>query len=201
MRKDTAMSILRHVKIEERNRLQGREEKNKAIYDRFFQTFPDPGRVFIYVDFRAEVETRKIIETLLQRDIPVAAPKMFGLDLGFFRIRSLRHLRPNANGILEPDVPDKLIIQDPKNQTLLDYGFMVPDQPGDLMILPGVAFDTVGTRMGYGLGCYDRYLKEHPCLTCALSYEMQIQNEPMVRKASDIPYDLLISEKRLIDLR
>ena len=80
MRKDTAMSILRHVKIEERNRLQGREEKNKAIYDRFFQTFPDPGRVFIYVDFRAEVETRKIIETLLQRDIPVAAPKMFGLD-------------------------------------------------------------------------------------------------------------------------
>ena len=195
------MSILRHVKIEERNRLEGREEKNKAIYDRFFKTFPEPGRVFIYVDFRAEVETRKIIRTLLERGIPVAAPKMFGLDLAFFRIESLEKLRPNQNGILEPDVPDSLIIQDPHNQELLEHGFMVPDQPGDLMIMPGVAFDTVGMRMGYGLGCYDRYLKEHPCLKCAFSYEMQIQNKPMVRKASDIPYDLLISEKRLIDLR
>ena len=195
------MSILRHVKIEERNRLEGREEKNAAIYERFFKTFPEPGRVFIYVDFRAEVETRKIIRTLLERGIPVAAPKMFGLDLAFFRIDSLDNLRPNANGILEPDVPDKLQIQDPDNQELLSHGFMVPDQPGDLMILPGVAFDTCGMRMGYGLGCYDRYLKEHPCLTCALSYEIQIQHKPMVRKASDIPYDTLISEKRLIDLR
>lgn len=196
------MSILRHVKIEERNRLEGREEKNQAIYERFFKTFPEPGRVFIYVDFRAEVETRKIIRTLLDRGIPVAAPKMFGLDLGFFRIYSLEHLRANANGILEPDVPDRLPIHDLKSRELLDeYGFMVPDQPGDLMVLPGVAFDTVGMRMGYGLGCYDRYLKEHPCLTCAFSYEMQIQNKPMVRKASDIPYNLLISEKRLIDLR
>ena len=73
------MSILRHVRIEQRNRLEGREEKNSAIYDRFFKTFPEPGRVFIYVDFRAEVETRKIIATLLERGIPVAAPKMFGL--------------------------------------------------------------------------------------------------------------------------
>ena len=195
------MSILRHVKIEERNRLEGREEKNKAIYDRFFKVFPEPGRVFIYVDFKGEVETRKIINTLLERGIPVAAPKMFGLDLAFFRIDSIEKLRPNANGILEPDVPDKLLIQDPHNPDLLAHGFMAPDQPGDLMILPGVAFDTVGMRMGYGLGCYDRYLKEHPCLTCAFSYEMQIQNKPMVRKASDIPYNLLISEKRLIDLR
>ena len=195
------MSILRHLKIEERNRLEGREEKNKAIYERFFKVFPEPGRVFIYVDFRAEVETRKIISTLLERGIPVAAPKMFGLDMAFFRIDSLEGLRPNANGILEPDVPDKLLIQDPQNEELLAHGFMVPSEPEDLMILPGVAFDTVGTRMGYGLGCYDRYLKEHPCLTCAFSYEIQIQNKPMVRKASDIPYDLLISEKRLIDLR
>lgn len=195
------MSILRHLKIEERNRLEGREEKNQAIYERFFKTFPNPGRVFIYVDFRAEVGTRKIISTLLERGVPVAAPKMFGLDMAFFRIDSLESLKANSIGILEPDVPDKLLIQDPENQTLLDYGFMVPSEPGDLMILPGVAFDTVGTRMGYGLGCYDRYLKEHPCLTCAFSYEMQIQNKPMVRKASDIPYDLLISEKRLIDLR
>ena len=195
------MSILRHVKIEERNRLEGREEKNKAIYERFFKTFPEPARVFIYVDFRAEVETRKIIRTLLEKGIPVAAPKMFGLDLGFFRIDSLEHLRPNQNGIMEPDVPDKLNISDPENPALLSYGFMVPDQPGDLMVLPGVAFDTVGMRMGYGLGCYDRYLKEHPCLTCALSFEIQIQSKPMVRKASDIPYDVLVSEKRLIDLR
>ena len=177
------MSILRHLMIEERNRLKDREEKNQAIYDRFFKVFPDPGRVFIYVDFRAEVETRKIIGTLLEKGVPV------------------EKLRLNQNGILEPDMPDKLNILDPHTQELLEYGFMLPDQPGDLMVLPGVAFDTVGTRMGYGLGCYDRYLKEHPCLTCALSYEMQIQNKPMVRKASDIPYDLLISEKRLIDLR
>lgn len=68
------------------------------------------------------------------------------------------------------------------------------------MILPGVAFDRRGNRMGYGRGFYDRYLAAHPWMkTIALSYEFAVMNSIPVSE-QDRCVDMIITERDVISL-
>ncbi len=72
----------------------------------------------------------------------------------------------------------------------------------DLMVLPGVAFDKTGHRLGYGAGYYDRLLKteaERPLLI-ALAFEAQIADAIPVGD-HDIRMDKIITEERVIEIR
>lgn len=196
------MSLLRRIMIEKRNRLEGREEKNGAIFERFFEIFPVLKRVFIYVDFRSEVETKRIIERLLSQGTRVFCPKMFGRDMEFFEISALSELSENEIGIPEPPVPDDFPVNAPDEALSRKYRLETPDRSeGELMVVPGVLFDENGGRVGYGLGCYDRYLAVHPALSLALAFDMQVRKEPLIQKESDVLYDMLLSETRFIDRR
>lgn len=69
----------------------------------------------------------------------------------------------------------------------------------DLMVLPGVAFDKSGHRLGYGAGCYDRLLEEEhsrPVLT-ALAFELQIVDQIPVA-GHDVKVDMIVTEERVI---
>lgn len=176
------MSILRRVMIEERNRLEGKDKRNEAIYNRFFEVYPEASRVFVYVNFGSEVATKPIIERLLSEGKKVFAPRMFGLDMRFFEVTELALLEKSKNGILEP-----------KGDT--EEAFPNPD---DLMIMPGVIFDEYGGRVGYGMGCYDRYLAKYNCHKCAFAFEMQVQSERMLLKPTDKTYDALLTERRYL---
>ena len=68
----------------------------------------------------------------------------------------------------------------------------------DLLIIPGIAFDLKGYRIGYGKGYYDRFLSlgKSKCIM-GLSYESQIINE-IPNNEHDIPVDIIITEKRII---
>ena len=77
----------------------------------------------------------------------------------------------------------------------------VPLQDVDLMVLPGVAFDIKGHRLGYGAGYYDRLLedkKDNPLLV-ALAFEIQIVDEIPVGD-HDVRVDMIITEKRVINV-
>ncbi len=68
------------------------------------------------------------------------------------------------------------------------------------IIVPGVGFDERGYRLGYGLGFYDRFLKDFKGLKVGVAFDCCVVNE-IVHSEDDIPVDVLITEKREIFCR
>jgi len=69
----------------------------------------------------------------------------------------------------------------------------------DLIIVPGIAFDKNGNRLGYGLGFYDRFLcslKEVATIV-ALAYDFQVLDE-IPNDHHDVPVDTIITESKII---
>ena len=83
------------------------------------------------------------------------------------------------------------------------YGFMqpvaeaeeVPPERIDLVLVPGLAFDRQGNRLGYGKGFYDRLLASvrPDCFKLAVTAEALLCDE-VPSEASDIPMDGYVSE-------
>ena len=122
-------------------------------------------RVGVYMSKETEVETRQTVLALLRSGKEVAAPYCSGESLQFVRIFNLDELEPGAFGILEPK---------PEFRVLEERRF--PLEKLDVVIIPGVAFDRSGNRLGRGKGYYDRLLsKLQPgTFRVGLAYESQI---------------------------
>jgi len=130
--------------------------------------------LFCYVSFRNEVDTHKIIKQAFLDGKNVAVPRVEGNKMHFYRIASLQELKKSRFGILEPT----------------DEAQKVTPVRGDLMIVPGAAFDRDGYRIGYGGGYYDRYLDNYRDLyTLGLAFDFQMTDR-LPRDA----YDLAVRE-------
>lgn len=68
----------------------------------------------------------------------------------------------------------------------------------DVVIVPGIAFDKKGNRIGFGKGCYDRFLKGIDAIKVGFCYEFQIASE-ILADEFDICMDYLICENGLVD--
>lgn len=113
--------------------------------------------IFLYMNYKAEVQTDLLLEECLRQGKKVVLPRVCGSEMDFYRVKDRKDVQPGYFGILEP-VTDKKI--------QINHGFMV---------VPGVAFTKEGCRMGYGKGFYDRYLERFPGIyTCGLAYDCQI---------------------------
>ncbi len=76
----------------------------------------------------------------------------------------------------------------------------IPSGEIDLILMPGVAFDESGGRLGYGGGYYDRFLERcrPDCRLVALAFELQLV-EQVPRAGHDAPIHKIVTEKRIID--
>ena len=145
--------------------------------------------ILCFVSYGSEVVTDDLIEQALREEKRVYVPSVTDAGSGameFVRITGLQELAEGYKGIREPVSGD----------------VYAPDCTGQaLMILPGVAFDRQGHRIGYGGGFYDRYLerihKICPMKTIAIGFQIQIVDwiEP---GEYDMPYDVLITEREEI---
>ena len=96
------------------------------------------------------------------------------------RLNSLSSLKPGAYGILEPA-----------------GGKELDEKELELVLVPGLAFDAEGNRIGYGLGFYDRFLRKAGAKKIALAYEMQIVDR-VVTTENDVPVDMIVTEDKVI---
>lgn len=149
---------------------------------------PDPLRLIVlYVSFGHEVETHELIAELLRRRFEIALPCV---------LHNPRRM--------EMRVIDRF----PEGLVAGDFGILEPQpllhprvvEPGeiDLLLVPGVAFDRRGHRLGYGAGYYDRWLvHEHRAPAWGLSFDAQVVDAIPV-DPWDRPVDLVITERGAI---
>lgn len=132
--------------------------------------------IYLYLDIRNEAGTRPILEELWKRGIRTAVPKVEGDEMNFYEITGLEEVSPGCRGILEPV-----------------SGLKQVQAVRSLVVVPGVAFDSFGGRMGYGGGFYDRFFQREPDhLKWGLAYEFQMV-EAVPREPWDRKTDLVIT--------
>ncbi|TAH72847.1 MAG: 5-formyltetrahydrofolate cyclo-ligase [Anaerolineaceae bacterium] len=166
-------------------------EYSKRIHERLFalKEFIDCQVLFTYISFGSEVDTHEIISKALEMNKHVYVPRAEDNELNFYKINGFDSLIRSDFGILEPDaaIHNKYISSLSANDKRL-------------MILPGLAFDRKGNRIGYGAGYYDRYLgnfSDKEWLKLALAYDFQITNKLTV-DIYDVPADYILTPDKLI---
>lgn len=166
-----------------------RRLKSLAVLEKIYQVeeFRKAATIFIYVNFRSEVETIPIINRCLaekkQVVVPLTDPKNSKL-IPYIISDPDRELKPGYCGIPEPN---------PLYAETFDPGKI------DIIILPGSVFDAKGGRLGYGGGYYDRFLESDApnAFRIGLAFELQV-----VSTVPLLPHDqklqALITEKKII---
>ena len=138
--------------------------------------------VMVYVSFRSEVETAGLIDEL-RRTHRVAAPRVADAGRMDAMLLSDQPLMRSRLGIMEP----------PATATVVEPAAI------DAVLVPGLAFDAHGYRLGYGGGYYDRFLARCArALRIGLAFEAQIV-ESVRPHARDQPLDHVVTERRTID--
>ena len=128
--------------------------------------------IYGYLPYNQEVRTVPMLERALRDGKRVAVPKVYGEEMRFIYMTDLTQAEKGYAGIPEP------VVDEP-----------VADDPTALVLMPGLAFDPAGHRIGYGGGFYDKFLAkepDHP--TLALCYEFQMLPE-LKTEEYDIPVD------------
>ncbi len=179
---------LRNQILDQRNTLSEEEVEvySSRILDRLLrlEAVMTASEVFTYVSLGSEVDTFGLILSSLLSGKKVYCPKIIEKGImKFYRITSLEQLVPGKYDILEPVSDEEGVI----------YG------NHQVMVLPGVAFDSNLNRIGYGGGYYDRYLSIYDksgCKKIALAYELQMV-ESLPVEEHDKKVDLIVTESAI----
>lgn len=138
--------------------------------------------VCLYVSLPDEVNTHALIGKFLADKKTVILPKVEHSTLSLYAISSLGDVVKGSYGVFEP----------------ASYCLSVLSFAVDIFIVPGVAFDMRGFRLGYGKGYYDKLLSGVTVPKIALAYDIQCIAE-VPSTSYDVPVTLVISEKQIID--
>lgn len=152
-------------------------DKSRLLRERFFQTeeYRNAKTLYMYLPYNQEVQTVPILEKAIADGKAVAVPKVYGDTMRFIYITTMDQVAPGCMGIPEP-VADEPVANDPTA----------------LVLTPGVAFDQMGHRIGYGGGYYDKFLAKEPHHpTVALCYDFQVVDN-LPTETFDIPVDHLL---------
>ena len=139
------------------------------------EAYKNAKTIYGYLPYNQEVRTVPMLEKALRDGKRVAVPKCYGDEMKFIFMDDLSKVEKGYAGIPEP------IADEP-----------VADDETALVLMPGLAFDPQGHRIGYGGGFYDKFLAaepNHP--TLALCYEFQMLPR-LETEAHDIPVDYVL---------
>lgn len=166
--------------IRERKRAMTEEEivTRSAALGKVFaasELYRSAKTIYGYLPYNQEVRTVPMLEQALRDGKKVAVPKVIGDEMVFIYLDDLSQVEKGYAGIPEP-IANEPVAQD---ETAL-------------VLMPGLAFDREGHRIGYGGGFYDKFLQrepKHP--TLALCYEFQMLPH-LETEDHDIPVDCVL---------
>ncbi|MCI5774795.1 MAG: 5-formyltetrahydrofolate cyclo-ligase [Erysipelotrichaceae bacterium] len=164
-----------------RHELLAKNSKNKDIADHAISLLHDARYIGIYASFNDEVDTSLIFQTFKDK---CCFPKVEDTTMSFYKIDDLAQLQVGRYGILEPVLPREAIAS-----SLLD-----------VIIIPCIAINKKGYRLGYGKGYYDRYLQGYSGIKIALVYHELVIDEDF-QEAHDISVDIYVDETGITKLK
>ena len=152
-------------------------ERSNALAEKFYNTpaYQAASTIYGYLPYNQEVRTVPMLQRALDDGKRVAVPKVYGEEMRFIYLEDLTQVSKGYAGIPEP-IADAPVAEDKQA----------------LVLMPGLAFDPQGHRIGYGGGFYDRFLAQEPHHpTLALCYEFQMQAH-LDTEEFDIPVDTVL---------
>lgn len=153
-----------------------RRNAAKAVFDVLERTaaFLVADRILMYHSLPDELSTLEFIEKWSDRK-QFFLPRVNGVNLELLPYRRT-NLRHGAFNIEEPEGDE-----------------IVAAELMELIVVPGVAFDRQGNRVGRGKGFYDRLLSETKALTVGVGYDFQLFDE-VPAEPHDTPMNVIITE-------
>lgn len=153
------------------------DARSAALAEKFLASpaYQAAKTIYGYLPYNQEVRTVPMLEQALKDGKKVAVPKVYGEEMKFLYMDDLSLVSKGYAGIPEP------IADEP-----------AADDETALVLMPGLAFDPQGHRIGYGGGFYDKFLSSEPNHpTLALCYDFQML-EHLETEEFDIPVDTVI---------
>jgi len=193
---DPSLALKQEIRRQARARRDDQPDQDglsKIIWQRLLALpeYAAAETVMFYVDARSEVRTRPFLTAVIAAGKRVVVPYCVEGELELFCLESMEELAPGHFGIEEPRpelrrLPGKRV------------------DPGELgiVMVPGLAFDRRGGRIGYGKGYYDRLLRRARPDTrrVAVAFECQLFPEiPMLE--NDVFMDKVITEHAIYEGR
>lgn len=172
--------------------LKKRLDLDQEKYERYSQKIVEKLRnqikkmefdsIALYYPINKEVNVLSLIEELLKTQKKVYLPKVLGKQMKMGRVKSLDRLIKSKFNIPEPiddEFPSKI----------------------DLYIIPAIAYDFNGYRIGYGGGYYDRYFLQNPkTYLIGVVFNFQLIDSVPIHP-HDLQADLIMTEKKEIEIK
>jgi 5-formyltetrahydrofolate cyclo-ligase len=153
------------------------QEKSRRLGELFADSrlYRSAKTIYGYLPYNQEVRTVPMLEKAIADGKKVAVPKVYGDEMKFIYLDDLSAVEKGYAGIPEP------VADSP-----------VADDETALVLMPGLAFDRDGHRIGYGGGFYDKFLAQEPNHpTLALCYDFQMLPK-LQTEEFDIPVDQVL---------
>ncbi len=153
--------------------------------------FSNADTLFAYCSFGSEVATQRLIEEAWACGKTVALPRCVeGTRLmEWYAVDSLENLVRSSFGVREPR-PDETCQID---ATACSFS--------SIALVPGLAFDMQGYRIGYGAGFYDMFLATFPGASVGLCREAFLLERLSPIDDHDLPVDIVVTQKRTLRAR
>lgn len=155
------------------------KSKSQLVKDNLFKLdIFNNDNFFVYLSFQNEVQTAEILSNLFKLKKHIFVPKISGKEMEMVCLDGKTTFQKNKFGIFEPIG---------KAQKINDF----------VAIMPCVAVDEKGNRIGFGGGYYDRFLNGKNVLKIVLCYDFQVV-ENFEPEKNDIPANIIVTDKRII---
>jgi 5-formyltetrahydrofolate cyclo-ligase len=141
--------------------------------------------IMLYAPFQGEIDTLFLLDNALQQGKTVSLPRTLFTEKKIVPIR----IYNKDEIIFERSVPQPLGEEEIVKSSI------------QLAVIPGIAFDLLGYRIGYGGGFYDRFLTDFSGVSIGICFDFQLCHKPLPRSSLDIPVHTIITNEEIIRIK
>jgi 5-formyltetrahydrofolate cyclo-ligase len=153
--------------------------------------FKNAETIMIFMSMPSEVETSTLAVKAWQEGKNIAVPR---IDWESKRMEPVQIKSLDVGMQTSGPAGTNIAIREPVDGTEVPLGMI------DMIVIPGLAFDRNGFRVGRGRGFYDRFLSQQDFqgVRCALCFHEQLQAQAIPCEAHDVPMDLIVTDREVV---